>query len=227
MKAMLLAAGRGKRMRHLTDHMPKPLLKLGEHTLIEHNIFKLAEAGVRELVINLSYHGDQIKHHLGDGQRYGVHIVYSEEGDTPLGPGGGIVNALPLLGDAHFILMAADICSDFPLQTLLNKTQYLAHLVMTPNPDFHHAGDYGIDNGYLSFDGPKYTYAGHSVWHSALFQDQTPGDILEISPFINKAIEQQQITAELYVGNWHNVGTPEQLHAINALYEPGAGPAEL
>lgn len=215
MKAMILAAGRGQRMRHLTDAMPKPLLKVGDHTLIERNIMRLAEAGVRDIVINIAYYADQIKAYLGDGTALGVNIAYSEEGAQALGPGGGIVNALPLLGDTHFILMAADIWSDFPLATLLNKTEYLAHVVMTENPEFHNAGDYGIEEGFLSFNGPTFTYAGISVWHPAIFSGAIPGEKAELVRFIEKAIGLHSATAELYNGCWHNVGTPEQLHMLS------------
>jgi MurNAc alpha-1-phosphate uridylyltransferase len=215
MKAMILAAGRGERMRHLTDGIPKPLLKIGDHALIEHNIMRLAIAGIEEIVINTAYYADQIKSHLGDGSQFDVSISYSEEGAEPLGPGGGIVNALPLLGDKHFILMAADIWSSFPIETLLDKTDHLTHLVMTENPDFHSEGDYGITDGLLTHDAPKLTYAGYSVWHPALFNDHMPGDAIELSPFIDKAIDLKAATAEQYVGNWHNIGTPEQLQYLN------------
>jgi MurNAc alpha-1-phosphate uridylyltransferase len=214
MKAMILAAGRGQRMRHLTEATAKPLLKIGKHTLIEHNILRLANAGVIDIVINIAYYADQIKAHLGDGSQLGVHISYSEEGEQPLGPGGGIVKALPLLGDTHFILMAADIWSDFPIATLFDKTKYLAHVVMTENPEFHGAGDYGIKEGFLTFDGPKFTYSGYSVWHPAIFNEHIAGEKAELVRFIEKAIGMGSATAELYNGNWHNVGTPEQLQML-------------
>ncbi len=211
MKAMILAAGRGTRMRHLTTHIPKPLLKVGQHTLIEHNILRLAQAGITEIVINLAYHGDKIKSYLGNGHQFGVRIEYSEEGAEPLGPGGGIVQALPLLGRHHFILMASDVWCDFPIKTLLNKTDHLAHMVMVRNPDFHSSGDYGISNGFLTHNAPKLTYANFSVWHPAVFTNHSAGEHFELPTFINKILPLQAITAEEHHGDWYNIGTPEQL----------------
>lgn len=215
MKCMILAAGKGERMRPLTEHTPKPLLKVGDLTLIEHNILRLEAAGIKELVINVGYRGEQIKQHLDNGQRYGLRIVYSEEPAEPLGPGGGIVNALPLLGTQHFLLMAADLWSHFPIASLLDKVDHLAHMVLTENPDFHQQGDYGISDGRLTHEGTKYTYAGYSVWHPALFNDYMPGTRVSLTPFIDKAISLKAITAEKYSGDWYNIGTPEQLAALS------------
>ena len=214
MKCMILSAGKGERMRPLTDTTPKPLLKVGELTLIEHNIIRLAAAGISDIVINIARHGAQIKNHLGDGQQYNVIINYSEEHGDPLGPGGGIVNALPLLGEQHFIVTAADLWSNFSIATLCDKTSHLAHMVLTDNPDFHQTGDYGINDGFLTHDSPKLTYAGYSVWHPALFNDYMPGDYAELTPFIEKAIGLHAISAEKYSGDWYNIGTPEQLAAL-------------
>ena len=150
MKCMILAAGKGERMRPLTATIPKPLLQVGELTLIEHQLQSVAEAGNTEIVIKLGYRGEQIKYHLGDGSRYNVSITYTEEPNEPLGPGGGIVNALPLLGTQHFMLTAADLWSDFPVATLLDKVNHLAHMVLITNPEFHQVGDYGINNGMLT-----------------------------------------------------------------------------
>ncbi len=215
MKAMILAAGRGKRMRHLTQATPKPLLKVGKYTLIEHNILRLARAGVTDIVINIAYYADQIKEHLKEGRQFDVRICYSDEGNEPLGPGGGVANALPLLGDQHFILLAADIWSDFPIATLFDKTHYLAHIVMTDNPEFHDAGDFGVKEGFLTFEGPKLTYAGYSVWHPALFNDYMPGEKAQLTRFIEKAIGLRSASAEIYNGEWHNLGTPEQIQLLS------------
>lgn len=215
MKAMILAAGFGKRMRNLTEHTPKPLLKLGKHTLIEHNIIKLAKAGITKLVINVSYLGSMIQQTLGNGSAYGVSIEYSVE-DAPLGPGGGIIQALPLLGDQHFILIGADLHSDFPIETLRNRTSHPAHLVMVDNPDFHHDGDFGIDpKGMLTMAPPKLTYGGYSVWHPDIFrQNQTANNTF--SHFIHTGITQHAISAEKFDGFWMNIGNPEQLAEANA-----------
>ena len=136
MRAMIFAAGRGERMRKLTELLPKPLLHVAGHYLIEYAICNLKRAGIREIVINVSYRGEQIKDALGNGERYGVNIVYSEEKER-LETGGGIVQALPLLGDEPFVVMSSDIITDFPLQNLLHYSNSLAHLIMVPNPPYH------------------------------------------------------------------------------------------
>lgn len=219
MKAMILAAGHGKRMRPLTDITPKPLLMAGKHSLIEHNLMRLAKAGVTEVVINLYYLSEQIRKKIGDGRQFNLQVQYSEELQL-LGPGGGIVNALPLLGDSHFILMGADLWSDFPIETLFNKTQHLAHMVMVENPNFNSDGDYGIDaNGMLSKQADKLTYAGYSVWHPSVFASYPKNSIMEITPFIDKLIKQQAISAEKYTGEWYNIGTPMQLKKLNNQLE--------
>lgn len=219
MKAMILAAGHGKRMRPLTDITPKPLLTVGKYSLIEHNLMRLAAAGVQDVVINLHYLSEQIRQKIGSGRQFGLHIEYSEELQL-LGPGGGIVNALPLLGDSHFILMGADLWSDFPIETLFDKTKHLAHLVMVENPDFNSAGDYGIDvNGMLCKQADKLTYAGYSVWHPSVFANYPKNSVMEITPFIDKLIDQHQITAEKYTGSWYNIGTPRQLKELNQMLD--------
>ena len=216
MKAMILAAGRGMRMRPLTDSIPKPLLKVGQRSLIEHNILKLAKAGVTDIVINIAYRGDQIKAQLGDGKRYQVNIIYSDEQDKALGPGGGIVNALPLLGTQHFILMGADLFSDFPIESLFTCTQHLAHMVMIENPDFHPQGDYAIsDDGFLASEGEHLTYAGYSVWHPDVFK-QHPVQYYELTPFIKETMQQYSLTAEKFSGQWLNIGTPKQLESAQS-----------
>ena len=211
MKAMILAAGRGERMRPLTDTIPKPLLKIGNDTLIEKNIFKLVDAGITDIVINVAYLGDQIKKYLGNGERYNATILYSDEGDRALGPGGGILKALPLLGNEHFVLMSADIVSDFPIATLLKRTHYAAHLMMVENPNFHPKGDYGIDkHGFLTTQEPKLTYGSYSIWHPSVFKNKTV-EYAEITPFIHTLIQESNITGEKFTGPWINIGTPDQL----------------
>ena len=215
MKALILAAGLGERMRPLTLQTPKPLLKAGNHALIEHHIIKLAQAGVRDIIINLSYLGEQIKAQLGDGTAFDVNITYSEEGPIPLGPGGAIVHALPLLDDEPFIVLAADIYSNFPMESLLDKTHYPAHMVMVNNPDFHHEGDYGMTNGLLTQNEPKFTYAGYSVWQPDIFKEAKDNTPIGITPFIDHTLQTHHISAELFAGYWMNVGTPEQLSELN------------
>ncbi|PHQ79993.1 MAG: hypothetical protein COB66_05780, partial [Coxiella sp. (in: Bacteria)] len=161
--------------------------------------------------------GAAIKKALGDGHAFGVSITYSDESPAMLGPGGGIVKALPILGGDHFIVMGSDLWSDFPIATLLDKTHRLAHMVMVNNPDFHSHGDYGITNGFLSKDTPTRTYAGYSVWHPSLFHDAIVGDAIELVPFIEKALALNEITAEKHEGTWHNIGTPGQLQALQRV----------
>lgn len=215
MKAMILAAGLGERMRPLTLHTPKPLLQAGTHSLIEHHIIKLRQAGVYDIIINLSYLGDHIKQKLGDGRAMNVTIAYSEEGPVPLGTAGAIIKALPLLGKEPFMLISADIFSDFAIEALLDKTNYLAHMVMVPNPDFHEQGDYGITDGLLTQDYPKFTYANYSVWHPSVFEHANTNLPIGIKPFIDNTLKISPISTELFSGYWINVGTPEQLANLN------------
>lgn len=214
MKAMILAAGRGERMRPLTDQTPKPLLKVGQETLIGRNIRLLAEAGIQDIVINVSYLGNQLKTQLGDGANWGVSIEYSVE-DTPLGPGGGIVKALPLLGDGSFILLGADIWHNYPLSRCTEHTDSPAHLVLVNNPDFHPAGDFGLRNNQLTTNKPKLTYGCISVWQTGVFADGTLNKACGIRPFIDPLIKQQRATGEHFLGAWYNVGTPTQLKYLN------------
>ena len=165
MKAMLLAAGRGERMRPLTDTIPKPLLRIGGQTMIERHILALARAGITELVINHAHLGDQLVAALGDGHAYGVGITWSAEGATALETGGGIFKALPLLGDAPFLVVNADIWTDFPFAEFPAEIDGLAHLVMVDNPEHHAGGDFSLSAGRLSQRGPAMlTFSGIGVW---------------------------------------------------------------
>jgi MurNAc alpha-1-phosphate uridylyltransferase len=217
MKAMLLAAGRGERMKPLTDTVPKPLVTVGSSTLIEYNLARLQQAGVRDVVINVSYLGDKIIDHLGDGQRYGLNIVYSQEPDTPLGTGGGIYQALPLLGEDPFIVLSSDVWTDYPLEQLFDQVASDAHLIVVDNPSFHPTGDYGLTAaGYLDIKtSPKYTYASFGVLHPRLFRDSAPG-CHAVSPLLEAAMARQAVTGELYRGQWFNVGTAVELNRLSA-----------
>ncbi len=217
MKAMLLAAGRGSRMRHLTDDMPKPLIQVGEHTLIEHNILRCKQAGIHDIVINVAYCAKQVIDALGDGERYGVNITYSYEQDGPIGTGAGIYQALPLLGDAPFLVLSSDIWTQFPLQTLLKQQPTRAHLVMVPNPAYNRDGDFGLsEQGLIHLATPKLTYANIAVIHPSLFKNQTAGSF-PLAPLLIHEIQQQRVTGECYQGPWYNVGTPEELGKVAAL----------
>lgn len=215
MNAFILAAGYGSRMKPLTLHTPKALLKVGDYSLIEHHLIKLQKAGIHDIIINVSYLGDQIKKQLGNGHYLNVSITYSDEGPAPLGTGGAIVNALPLLGTEPFILLSADVFSDFPIHTLLDKKNDDAHLVMVNNPDFHPAGDYGISNGLLTNDAPKFTFANYSVWHPHVFKNYALDKPIGLNYFISRLLTTSIISAQLFSGYWVNVGTPEQLSLVN------------
>jgi N-acetyl-alpha-D-muramate 1-phosphate uridylyltransferase len=210
MKAMLLAAGRGERMAALTVSQPKPLLEVGGMALIERHVARLAAAGVRELFVNLSYRGAQIRERLGDGARYGVTIEYSDEGEPPLETAGGIVHALPLLGREPFLLVNSDVLTDFDCSQLRTDSARNS-LVLVPNPDHHPRGDFGIDGtGHVSIEGPLLTYAGLANLGPELFTEFPPGR-RPLKPVLDAAIARGLLRAIRYDGLWLDVGTPERL----------------
>lgn len=214
MRAMILAAGRGERMGELSKLNPKPLLRIGDRYLIEYSIASLVNAGITEIVINVSYLAEQIKSALGDGGRYGVQIIYSEEKER-LETGGGILKALPLLGSEPFVVMSGDIITDYPIKQLPSKPNGLAHLVLVNNPDFHPDGDFGLQNGVIVRDSkPTFTFGNIALYHPDLFVDCKPGHF-SVNQLLFAAMKHQLVTGELYGGTWHNVGTEAQLHALN------------
>ncbi len=217
MKAMILAAGLGKRMRPLTDNMPKPLLPVAGKPLIIYHIEALVAAGITDIVINHAYLGEQIVQVLGNGERFGATIAYSAESE-PLETGGGIAKALPLLGDQPFILCNGDVWTDYPLQQLLDQPVNLAHLVMIENPDHNPQGDFLLQgNGVLALrdseKGQPLTYSGVAVLHPDLFRD-CPKGAFPLLPPLQTAIAAGAVTAECYGGRWTDVGTPERLHQL-------------
>jgi MurNAc alpha-1-phosphate uridylyltransferase len=219
MRGMILAAGRGERMGALTEATPKPLLKIGHHYLIEYAIAQCQRAGITELVINLAYHGDQIKAALGDGSRYGVDIAYSQEAER-LETGGGIVNALSLLGDQPFVVLSSDVVSAYDLKRLPTLRDQLGHLVLVDNPEFHRQGDFGLVDGRLNMTAmPKYTFGNISVLHPILFNGCEPVRF-PLRDVLIKAITAQKISGELYQGAWYNVGNPSQLAEVQMLASP-------
>jgi len=215
MKAMILAAGRGERMRPLTDNTPKALLRVGGQTLIEHHLHALVRAGIHELVINHAYHGEQIVRALGDGSAYGVSIRYSAETGGALETGGGIFNALPLLGAAPFLVVNADIWTDFDFDRLPHDIDGLAHLVMVDNPPQHPDGDFSLSAGRLSRRGPAMlTFSGIGIYRPELFVGCTAG-VFALAPLLRSAMDEGRVTGEHYQGRWFDIGTPERLSAIN------------
>ncbi|MFB4392400.1 MULTISPECIES: N-acetylmuramate alpha-1-phosphate uridylyltransferase MurU [unclassified Pseudomonas] len=218
MKAMILAAGKGERMRPLTLHTPKPLVKLAGQPLIEYHLNALARAGFTEVVINHAWLGQQIEEHLGDGSRFGLAIHYSPEGE-PLETGGGIFKALPLLGNAPFLLVNGDIWSDFEFAGLRRPLQGLAHLVLVDNPEHHDRGDFRLDGGQVADgdDAPgTLTFSGISVIDPALFDGCQPG-AFKLAPLLRQAMASGKVSGEHHRGHWVDVGTLERLAEAERL----------
>ncbi len=215
MKAMILAAGLGSRMRPLTDVTPKPLLQVGDKALIVWHIEKLSQQGFRDIVINIAHLGYQIPEALGDGSKWGVHIAYSDEQEEGgLESAGGIVKALPLLGDEPFLVVNGDVCTDYNFQN--NKELedgVLAHLVLVPNPEHNPMGDFALD-GNLVVDNKQYTFAGIGYYSPKLFAE-VPYGKSALAPLLRKAMREGKVTGELYRGRWHDIGTPERLNSLN------------
>ena len=218
MKAMILAAGRGERMRPLTDHTPKPLLPVAGKTIIEHTITQLVSAGFSDIVINHAHLGQQIEDRLGNGGQFGASISYSPEGEQALETAGGIINALPLLGDDTFLVVNGDIATDFPFAELKNQTVDLAHLVLVNNPGHHPQGDFGLDNTGLIMDNSteKFTFSGIGLYRAELFRN-TPSGVSKLAPLLRQAIAGQRVTGQQFAGFWMDIGTPERLQELDFL----------
>lgn len=216
MRAMILAAGRGERMRPLTDATPKPLLPVAGRPLIVHHLEALAAAGIRDLVINHAHLGDQIEAALGDGHEHGVTIRYSVEPEGALETGGGILQALPLLGPEPFLVINGDVWSDYPFADLPRHPDGLAHLVLVDNPDHHPEGDFVLAAGRVrERDGRGLTYSGIGVYDPALFAGHAPGRF-PLAPLLHAAIARDAVAGEHWQGRWVDVGTPDRLRALEA-----------
>ena len=224
MKAMLLAAGRGERMGPLTSDLPKPLLSLGPETLLGRHLRRLAAAGFGEIVINLSYRGGQIRAAIGDRTPWGQAVAYSEEGEPPLETAGGIVHALPLLGDEPFLAVSTDVVTDFDFSTLRavgvelgRGAEASGHLVLVPNPPHHPDGDFELTGGgRLGTATPRYTFSGIAVLRPALFRGLAPG-IRPLRDVLFPAVRRGALGGEVFGGLWRDVGTPERLADARAL----------
>lgn len=221
MKAMILAAGRGERMRPLTDHTPKPLLKVGGKPLIVWHIERLAQVGIHEVVINHAHLGAQIEQSLGNGAQWGVSIQYSAEVNA-LETAGGIANALPLLGNAPFCVVNGDVFTDYDFERLVHSANAvmagdaLAHVVLVDNPPQHPNGDFSISSGQLTNVGePMYTFSGIGVYHPAMFAGVNRGNAAKLAPLLRDAISQGKATVEHYKGVWHDIGTPQRLTELD------------
>ncbi|MDM8569703.1 nucleotidyltransferase family protein [Thiotrichales bacterium HSG1] len=214
MKVMILAAGRGERMRPLTDKIPKPLLQVKGKCLIEHHIERLVTSGFNEIVINHAYLGEQIEQTLGNGRRYGAKIVYSPEA-IALETGGGIFQALPLLGDSPFLVVNSDIWCDYPFANLTTLNIKLAHLVLIDNPTHNPDGDFHLTQQQVHQTGnPCLTFSGIGVYHPDLFTNCLKGRF-SLVPLLTQAMQIDQVTGEHYHGQWMDVGTPERLKFVS------------
>ncbi|PCE28304.1 mannose-1-phosphate guanylyltransferase [Paraburkholderia acidicola] len=224
--AMIFAAGRGDRMRPLTDTRPKPLLEAGGKPLIVWQIERLAQAGFTTVVINHAWLGEQIEAALGDGSRWGIELRYSAE-STALETAGGIAQALPLLAEDGeervFVAVSGDVYADFEYSSLRMHASRLAalpdpgmHLIMVPNPPFHPVGDFGLVDGMLSLDAAsRYTFGNIGLYDTRMFRDLAPGTRRALTPYYHETILQQRASGELYEGLWENVGTPAQLDVLD------------
>jgi len=217
--AMILAAGRGERMRPLTDTLPKPLLQVHGKSLIERHVERLARQGFELIVINLAWLGSMIRDFLGDGSRYGVPIRYSEEAPQALETAGGIFRALPLLGEGPIAVVNGDVLTDFPFEQLRLGAGRDSHLVLVPNPPQHPRGDFGLDAGSaVAAAAQQYTFSGIAVYDRRFFADCVDGTF-PLRPLLVRSMAEGRCSAELYSGKWQDVGTPERLAALNAALE--------
>lgn len=220
---MILAAGRGERMRPLTDSLPKPLLEVGGKPLIVRHIERLSNAGFHDIVINVAHLGHMIMERLGDGKHYGVNISYSQE-EAALETAGGIANALDLLGSAPFVVVNSDVYCDYDCSALIQRSSempgILAHLVLVDNPAHHPEGDFFFENGRLLTAGhEKLTYSGIGLYHPDLFFGIERGKPAKLAPLLRHAISEGRVTGSLHRGTWIDVGTPERLSELNGRIE--------
>jgi MurNAc alpha-1-phosphate uridylyltransferase len=221
-RALILAAGRGERMRPLTDATPKPLLRVNGKALIAWQLERLAAAGIRDVVVNHAHLGEQLERALGDGSRWGVRIAWSRE-DSALETAGGIAKALPLLGTDPFVVVSGDIYTEFDYSRLAIAAEAIAgdsrrrcaHFVLVDNPPFHPAGDMGLADGRVRRDGPRLTYANIAVFHPAPFEAIAPGTHLKLFPWAYRLVDEGRVSGEHFRGEWDNLGTPAQLAELD------------
>jgi N-acetyl-alpha-D-muramate 1-phosphate uridylyltransferase len=221
-RALILAAGRGERLRPLTDSLPKPLLAVGGRALIEWQVERLARAGFTELVVNHAHLGSRIEEALGNGSRFGAHIRYSAESPA-LETAGGIAQALPLLGDAPFAVVSSDIHTGFDYASLAQPLEAIArdpascaaHFVLVDNPPWHARGDMGLAQGRITRAAPWLTYGNIAVFHPAVFRGIAPGTWLKLFPWAYSLVDEGRVSGEHFRGAWDNVGTPGQLAELD------------
>jgi N-acetyl-alpha-D-muramate 1-phosphate uridylyltransferase len=221
-RALILAAGRGERLRPLTDTLPKPLLAAGGRPLVEWQLERLVRAGFTDLVVNHAHLGGLIEAALGDGRRFGARIRYSPESPA-LETAGGIAKALPMLGDEPFVVVSSDIHTEFDYATLVapmesiarDTASHIAHLVLVDNPPYHPGGDMGLAEGRITRGGPRLTYGNIGVFHPVMFRDVAPGTSLKLFPWTYRFVDEGRVSGEHYRGPWDNVGTAAQLAALD------------
>jgi MurNAc alpha-1-phosphate uridylyltransferase len=219
MKAMVLAAGRGERLRPLTERLPKPLVEAGGKALIDWHLERLAAAGLRDVVVNVSHLAEQVVRHVGDGKRYGLRVAWSREAE-PLETAGGIANARALLGDAPFLLVNSDIYCDYDFSALkaANLQESLARIVLVPNPAHHPEGDFTLDAGMVgNGSAPRYTYAGVALVSPQLVAEVRAGDKAPLGPLLRKAAGERRLSGELHRGRWTDVGTAARLDELRTM----------
>lgn len=228
MKAMILAAGRGERMRPLTDTTPKPLLRAGGKPLVVWLIERLARAGLRELIVNVSHLGQLIEAELGNGSAFGARIDYSYETE-PLETAGGIAWALPLLGTGPFMVVNSDVYSDYDFRALVHRAPLLtaqgtlAHMVMVDNPAHHPTGDFCLTGDVLNREGaPRLTFSGYGLYHRALFESIVRGEKKRLTSVLDQPMAEGRITGEHYRGWWSDIGTPQRLAELDMQLRAGA-----
>ncbi len=222
---MILAAGRGERMRPLTLAKPKPLLEAGGAPLIVHHLRALQAAGFADVVVNLSWLGEQIRAALGDGSRHGVRLHYSDEGPEPLETGGGIFRALPLLGAGPFLVLNGDVWTDIDWSRMRDRLapRDLAHLVLVPNPAHNEQGDFVLEGGRIvESAGERHTFSGVGVYRAELFDGCRDG-IFKLAPLLRAAAREGRVSGELHAGAWLDIGTPERLAHLDELLKRRRG----
>jgi MurNAc alpha-1-phosphate uridylyltransferase len=208
---MILAAGLGERLRPITDKIPKPLIKIAGKPLIEYHLQNLKSAGFNEVIINLSHLGEMIEKHLGDGSRFGLNIEYSHEGEQPLETAGGIIHALPLLGEKPFLVINSDIWCNHSLSFANLPTDKLAHLILVKNPKHNPDGDFVYEFGKIYNTGKNYyTFSGMGIYDPKLFKNFA-AEKLALAPILRSAIDQEMVSAEYFTGQWFDIGTQERL----------------
>jgi len=213
MIAMILAAGRAERLRPLTDTTPKALIDVHGQSLLEWHLENLCNAGVKDVVINLGWLGEQITERIGSGSEYGLNVIYSDEGHNVLETGGGIRKALPFLGNDPFLVVNADIFTEMPLPQITLGDNALGHLVLVPKPDYRAEGDFDLDGDLVrNGDTPALTYSGVSVYRPEFFDGSKPGRF-SIVPMMRTVADAGRLQGSLYEGAWADIGTPERLEA--------------